>query len=139
MGIQKGAYDTLGDAAVEVTEETNRPSEIGVVGGTPDGIGRVVAPPAPPKRTVARVKSRPKGTWPSDAPPRAGAVLVRLSLLVGVDGAVKQVKVVRGAGPAFDREARAVGMRAVFSPATVDDKPVESWVPWDVEFTPDDF
>jgi len=141
MGIQKGEYDTLGSAAVEVNEKTNRPSEAGIDTGKPNGTGNVPAPAAvaPPKRTAAKVKSRPKGEWPADAPPRAGAVLVRLSLLVGIDGTVKQVKVVRGAGPAFDREARAVGLRAVFSPATLDDKPVESWVPWDVEFTPDDF
>lgn len=139
MGIQKGDYDTFGDAGVEVNEITNRPSEVGVIGGEVGGTGITVVPAAPPKRTTAKVKSRPKGEWPADAPPRAGAVLVRLSLLVGVDGAVKQVKVVRAAGPAFDREARAVGLRAVFTPATLDDKPVESWVPWDVEFTPDDF
>jgi len=139
IGIQKGEYDSFGDARVEVTRETNRPADTGVAGGVPDGVGIVPAPAAPPKRTVARVRVRPKGEWPADAPPRAGSVLVRLSLRVGVDGAVKQVKVVRGAGPAFDRVARAVGMRAVFEPATVDGKPVESWVPWDVEFTPDGF
>jgi TonB family protein len=66
-------------------------------------------------------------------------VLVRLTLRVGTDGVVKQVRVVRGAGPAFDREARAGGMRARFEPAPVDGEPVESWVPWGVEFTPDDF
>jgi len=137
IAIQKGDYDSFGDAAVEAKPETTAPREavVGVEGGVVGGTG----PVTPPKRTPARVKVRPKGEWPADAPPRAGAVLVRLSLLVGADGKVKQVKVVKSAGAAFDREARAVGLRALFDPATVDDKPVESWVPWDVEFTPDDF
>lgn len=138
IAIQKGEYDSFGDAAVKATPETTRPREE-VVGGTIDGVVGGTGPATPPKRTPARVKVRPKGEWPADAPPRAGAVLVRLSLLVGVDGKVKQVKVVKSAGAAFDREARAVGLRAVFDPATVDAQPVESWVPWDVEFTPDDF
>lgn len=135
MAIQKGDYDSFGSAAVKATPETTRPTVGGTLDGDPNGVG--TAPKAEPKRVAARVKTRPKGEWPADAPPRAGAVLVRLSLLVGTDGRVKQVKVVRKAGPAFDREAREVGLRAVFEPATVDGTPVESWVPWDVEFTPD--
>ena len=137
IAIQKGDFDSLGDASVEARPETTKPREIGVVGGVVGGVD-TGEPAAPPKRTAARVKVRPRGEWPADAPPRAGAVLVRLSLLVGEDGKVKQVKVVKSAGAAFDREARAVGLRAVFEPATVDGKPLESWVPWDVEFTPDD-
>lgn len=135
MAIQKGGFDSFGDSAVVATNDTTAPRDVGIPGGVEGGIGEVVKPA--PKRVAARVKSRPKGEWPSDAPPRAGAVLVRLSLLVGVDGKVKDVKVVRKAGPAFDREARSVGLRATFEPATVDGQPVESWVPWDVEFTPD--
>jgi len=140
MAILSGEIDSLGDPAI-----TKRPVEgdevvrdaggvAGVVGGGSAQVGGTEV-----KRVAARVKVRPRGEWPSDAPPRAGAVLVRLSLLVGTDGRVKQAKVVRGAGPAFDREAKEVGMRAVFEPATVDGVAVESWVPWDVEFTPDGF
>ena len=136
IAIQKGDYDNFGDAGREVTPENDRqPAPTGTLTGTQDGRG--TEPAAPPKRVAAKVKSRPRGEWPADAPPRAGNVIVRLSLLVGEDGTVKQVKVVRGAGGAFDREAQAVGRRAVFTAATVDGKPVESWVPWDVEFTPD--
>lgn len=139
MAIQKGEVDSLGDASVKADERTNRVIDAGALGGVEGGVPGGTLDVKPPKRTPARVKTRPKGEWPVDAPPRAGSVLVRLSLLVGTDGKVKQVKVIRGAGAAFDREARAVGLRALFSPATVDDEPVESWVPWDVEFTPDDF
>jgi TonB family protein len=135
MAIQKGEFDSLGDAAVEATRETTAPREGGRPDGTAGGTGD--GPAREPKRVAARVKVRPKGQWPDDAPPRAGAVLVRLSLLVGVDGKVKQVRVVRKAGEAFDREAVEVGMKALFEPATVDGEPVESWVPWDVEFTPE--
>ncbi len=137
IAIQGGNYDNFGDPSREVTPENDRPpAPTGDPTGRTDGTGTEPAV-APPKRVAAKVKSRPKGEWPADAPPRAGNVIVRLSLLVGEDGKVKQVKVVRGAGGAFDREAQAVGMRAVFTAATVDGKPVESWVPWDVEFTPD--
>ena len=135
MAIQKGEFDSLGDAAVEATRETTAPREAGSPDGVPDGKGS--EPQREPKKVPARVKVRPKGEWPADAPPRAGAVLVRLSLLVGTDGRVKQVKVVRKAGEAFDRVAKEVGMKAVFEPATVDGVAVESWVPWDVEFTPE--
>jgi len=137
MNILSGEVDVLGDPGNDKPID-KAPAEVdGVVGGVVGNTGDI-APVAPPKRVAAKVKVRPKGEWPTDAPPRAGSVLVRLSLLVGVDGNVKQVKVIRGAGPAFDREAKAVGMRAVFSPATLDGEPVESWVPWDVEFTPDE-
>jgi protein TonB len=135
MAIQSGEFDSLGRADVVATRDTTAPREPGRPDGVDGGTGDVAKPA--PKRVPARVKVRPRGEWPADAPPRAGAVLVRLSLLVGTDGRVKEVKVVRKAGPAFDREARAVGMKAVFDPATVDGEPVESWVPWDVEFTPD--
>lgn len=137
IAVQKGDYDNFGDPEREVTPENDRPpAPQGDPTGKPDGTGTTPGEVVS-KRVAAKVKSRPRGEWPADAPPRAGNVIVRLSLLVGEDGTVKQVKIVRGAGGAFDREARAVGMRAVFSPATVDGKPVESWVPWDVEFTPD--
>ncbi len=135
MAIQKGEFDSFGDSAVVATKDTTAPRDVGRPDGVEGGKGDVAKPA--PKRVAARVKSRPKGEWPSDAPPRAGAVLVRLSLLVGVDGKVKDVKVVRKAGAAFDREARLVGLKALFEPATLDGQPVESWVPWDVEFTPD--
>lgn len=135
MAIQKGEFDSFGDSAVVATKDTTAPRDVGRTDGVEGGTGDVAKPA--PKRVAARVKSRPKGEWPSDAPPRAGAVLVRLSLLVGVDGKVKDVKVVRKAGAAFDREARLVGFKALFEPATLDGQAVESWVPWDVEFTPD--
>lgn len=135
MAIQAGEFDSFGRADVVATRDTTAPREPGRPDGVEGGTGDVARPA--PKRVPARVKVRPRGEWPADAPPRAGAVLVRLSLLVGTDGRVKDVKVVRKAGPAFDREARAVGLKAVFDPATLDGEPVESWVPWDVEFTPD--
>ena len=64
---------------------------------------------------------------------------VRLSLRVGVDGKVRDVRVIKAAGEAFDRAARAIGLKVVFSPATEDGVPVEVWVPWTVEFAPVDW
>lgn len=137
MAILSGEIDSLGDPSItkKPVEDVAVPRRDDGVGGTGVGIAEI----REVKRVAARVKVRPRGEWPADAPPRAGAVIVRLSLLVGTDGRVKQAKVVRGAGPAFDREAKEVGMRAVFEPATLDGVAVESWVPWDVEFTPDGF
>lgn len=135
--LQAGTTTTLGSPEVEATPENTveRADD-----GTEPGPLRQTAPPTQPKKVVKtppKVKVRPRGEWPADAPPRAGAVLVKLSLRVGVDGKVLDVKVVKGAGAAFDREAKAVGRQAVFDPATEDGKPVEQWVPWVVEFTPD--
>jgi len=134
--VQGGEETTLGDAAVAVTKTNTQPQPTGVPDGSPDGQG--TAPPAKVVRVPPKVKVRPRGEWPADAPPRAGAVLVKLSLLVDEEGKVSQVKVVKGAGAAFDREARRVGLQAVFAPATEDGKPVAQWVPWIVEFTPDE-
>ncbi|MFO0744706.1 MAG: TonB family protein [Myxococcota bacterium] len=132
--VQGGETTTLGNPEVVATKENTQPQEqvVGEPGGVPGGVPDRKVVRVPPK-----VKVRPRGEWPADAPPRAGAVLVKLSLLVGTDGKVEQVKLIKGAGAAFDREAKAVGLRAEFSPATEDGKPVAQWVPWVVEFTPD--
>ncbi len=134
--INSGDRDSLGSAAVAPTESNTRPPP-----PPREGVKDGVDEPAPraPVRKEARVLSSPKGVWPEDAPPRAGAVMVRLSLRVGVDGRVKEVRVIKKAGDAFDRAAKAVGMKVVFSPATVDGEPVEVWVPWTVEFAPVDW
>ena len=126
---------TLGDDRVlapvdRAAPASPPPTRVGVPGGTATPSREIV-------RTSARPKTHPQGRWPDDAPPRAGSVTVRLSALVGVDGKVKSVKVIAGAGGAFDREARAVVQSVVFEPASEDGLPVESWVPWVVEFTPD--
>jgi len=137
IAINTGDTDSLGSAAVKPTETNTRPPlppRPGVKDGSDD-----VAPPRAPVRKEARVLSSPKGKWPDDAPPRAGAVQVRLSLRVGVDGNVKDVKIIKKAGEAFDRAAHTVGLQVRFSPATIDGEPVEVWVPWTVEFAPVDW
>lgn len=132
--MNTGDTTSLGDPARVPTKENTQPQakpDVVEVGGTGTGTVEV-------KRVAPKVKLRPKGEWPADAPPRAGAVLVKLSLLVGTDGNVKQVRVVKSAGAIFDREAKRVGLQAVFEPAKVGDEAVEQWVPWVVEFTPDE-
>jgi len=134
MAMQSGETTTLGSAEVEANKDNTKPQAAGTTHGTPAGTGQTDGGQV--KRTAPKVKVRPKGEWPADAPPRAGAVLVKLSLLVGTNGKVKEVRVVKSAGAVFDREAKRVGALAVFEPATVGDEPVEQWVPWVVEFTP---
>lgn len=137
MAINSGDRDSFGSAAVAPTESNTRPPAPAREGTKDGDDGPAVA--KPPVRREARVLSSPKGVWPEDAPPRAGAVQVRLSLRVGADGRVKEVKVIKRAGEAFDRAAREVGLKVVFSPATIDGEPVEVWVPWTVEFAPVDW
>lgn len=141
VGVQTGDTTILGDSGVAATKENTvppaRPVEGGVEGGVPGGVpggkvGGVVRQPP-------RVKRRVQGSYPDDAPRLGRTVAVGLSLLVGTDGKVKQVKVVREAGAAFDREAKLVGRKLEFYPATANGEPVEQWIPWTVEFTPDDW
>jgi TonB family protein len=85
-----------------------------------------------------KVVKRVDGVYPPEAPRLGRVVEVRLSILVGVDGSVTDTKVVRGAGGAFDREARRVAMRLKFTAGTVGGEPTPMWVPWAVTFEPND-
>ena len=135
--VQGGEETSLGDPEVEATKTNTKPQPTGDPDGDPQGVVDATGP-ARVVRTPPKVKVRPRGEWPADAPPRAGAVLVKLSLRVGEDGKVKEVRVVKGAGAAFDREAKKVGLQAEFSPATENGVAVSQWVPWVVEFSPED-
>ncbi len=137
LAINSGDTDSLGAADVAPTEANTRPPE-------PPREGAPAGPETAPRKVVrreARVLSAPSdgNGWPEDAPPRSGPVRVRLSLRVGVDGKVREVRLVKPAGEAFDRAARAIGVKIAFSPATEDGVPVEVWVPWTVEFAPVDW
>jgi TonB family protein len=137
IAINAGDTDSLGSAEVPPTEANTRPPE-------PPRDGAAEGPETAPRKVVrreARVLSAPSdgAGWPEDAPPRSGPVRVKLSLRVGTDGKVREVRVVKQAGEAFDRAARSIGLKVVFSPATEDGVPVEVWVPWTVEFAPVDW
>ncbi|TNF38348.1 MAG: TonB family protein [Deltaproteobacteria bacterium] len=139
VAIQSGEQDILGDASVEANERNTNVEQVDDPDKVPDEVGDGTGGTRAPKRTPPKVKKRVRGVYPEDAPRLGRSVSVALSLLVGTDGTVKRVKIVRGAGGAFDREAEKVGRQLLFSPGLVDGTPTEQWVPWVVEFAPDDW
>jgi TonB family protein len=59
---------------------------------------------------------------------------VIMLVLVGADGLVKQVKIVRGLPDGLDEEAVRVANNMRFKPAMKDGKPVPFWMPISIEF-----
>jgi periplasmic protein TonB len=59
--------------------------------------------------------------------------VVKVMVLVGKDGRVKNVKVVESI-PGLDEAAKAAAMQAVFKPALWQKKPVAVWVSWKFNF-----
>jgi TonB family protein len=60
--------------------------------------------------------------------------IVMLRALVGADGAVKRVTIVRGLPDGLDERAIAAAFQARFKPAMKDGQPVEYWVALQMEF-----
>ncbi len=127
VAVQAGDEDVFGDPSVAATKENTRPRpEVDE------------APAAPPKRVAPRVIRRASGSYPDDAPHLGRIVEVTLRLQIDETGKVGKVHVVKGAGSAFDREARKTARRLRFKPGTLDDVPTPMWVPWIVVFEPAD-
>ena len=94
--------------------------------GPASTVGATLVPPSP--------RFRPKAVYPADAPAVTGPVTVALTVRVDTTGKVVAVRVVRGAGPVFDRAAQRIARRVTFSPARRGDRPIAMWVPWKVVF-----
>lgn len=133
IAVQQGESDIFGNPGVKATKTNTRP--------TPNQEGEeegdLNAPPKPPKRVLPKPKRAVKGRYPADAPRLGRTVEVKLSLLVGANGKVKKVKVVRGAGAAFDRAAKQQAKRIEFTPGTLGGTPKAMWVPWTFAFQPE--
>jgi TonB family protein len=127
VAVQAGDEDVFGDPSVAATQENTRP---------PPEVDD--APVAPPKRVAPRVVRRAIGSYPDDAPHLGRVVEVTLRLEIDEEGKVAKIHVVKGAGAAFDREARKTARRLRFKPGTLDDVPTPMWVPWIVVFEPAD-
>jgi len=127
VAVQSGEEDIFGDPSVAATKENTRP---------PPEVDE--APKGPPKRVAPRVVKRANGSYPDDAPHLGRVVEVTLRLQVDEEGKVAKIHVVKGAGAAFDREARKTARRLRFKPGTLDDVPTPMWVPWVVVFEPSD-
>jgi protein TonB len=123
-------------AAAEVPFGEGDPN--GVVGGTGRGGGTVVAPtattlppppPPPPPMQVAEVSTPPvplakaMPAYPEDARKQGIEALVVVKFVVGEDGKVSDVKVVKG-HPLFDDIVLAAVRTWTFTPATLEGRPV---------------
>jgi protein TonB len=62
--------------------------------------------------------------------------VVVLRLHIGDDGAVRDVQVVRSAGPRFDKAATRAATRARFDPPREDGRPIESTIFMTYRFKP---
>jgi len=71
---------------------------------------------------------------PQPAPKARRVVVLRLH--IGDDGAVRDVQVVRSAGPRFDKAATRAATRARFEPPREDGRPIESTIFMTYRFKP---
>ena len=134
ISVQQGDSDVFGDPSVKATKTNVR----AVAKQEGEEVGEIDAPPPrPPKRVLPRPKKSVKGRYPDDAPRLGRTVEVKLSLLVGPDGSVQKVKLIKGAGSAFDRAAKKQAKRITFYPGTLGGKPKSMWVPWTFAFQPE--
>ncbi|HEV8479790.1 MAG TPA: energy transducer TonB [Candidatus Eisenbacteria bacterium] len=62
---------------------------------------------------------------------------VMIQTLIGIDGRVKEMRVVHSL-PGFDEAAKAALRQWVFTPATKEGKPVAVWIPIPLRFKPPD-
>ncbi len=140
VAVQKGDSDIFGDPSIAATKKNTRPDtddeEVGDPSGTSDGVG--TEPVRRKVRKLPKPLKKVKGLYPADAPRYGRTVTVVLSMTVGANGRTSNIKVVKGAGGAFDREARSVGRRQRFKPGTVDGEPKAMTVRWEVAFQPPD-
>jgi len=142
VAVETGQDDVLGDPGVAPTEDNVRrrpPTE----GGGDDGQAK--APDPPPQKEPRRieiVQARPREScnryvsWPDGAESGGRVVEVTLQLEIGEDGAVRKVKILRGAGDPFDSQAVKDIQRCPFSAGTRDGKPMVSKIAFVVEFKP---
>jgi TonB family protein len=96
------------------------------IGGYPIAQDKTIIRPVPLNRP------RPNYTDRARAEKVTGAVRVRV--LVGVDGQVKMVRVIRGLPAGLTQQALLAVYQMEFKPAMKDGNPVEFWVPVEIEF-----
>ena len=110
--------------------------------GSGDGprFGVGTAPGSTPVSTAARVDTKPvrlnspEPRYTEAARAKGIQGLVIMSVLVGEDGSVKSVRVVRGLPEGLTEEAMNVARQTKFRPAMKDGKPVPLWVGLEIGF-----
>jgi periplasmic protein TonB len=111
-------------------------------GGIGSGAGRGIGPgsgtnpnaPATKVDSKPRLLNRPRPNYTEEARKNKieGVVLVRV--LIGSDGSVKQVKVMRWLHDGLNEEAIRFAYLLRFKPAMKDGQPVAYWQPVEIEF-----
>jgi TonB family protein len=106
---------TLAAFSLNVSAQTASPA--------PEGAAQ--APPPGPK-----TKTCSKPVYPREAIRNEWTGVSRIAFLIGVDGQVKDAKVVKSSGhPILDEAAMSALSTCQFKPGTQDGKPVEAWQP----------
>jgi protein TonB len=105
----------------------------------PDARGRSAAGSAPPSRVTALpevVDARvPPSEYPAQARREGKEGVVKLRLVVGVDGRVAEATIVQDPGSGLGAAALRVAQRYFrFRPARIGDEPVATEIPFDVRF-----
>lgn len=100
-----------------------------------------VAPPPPRKPVVVppRLVSMPEPKFPKKSKTRGAEAVVKVEVLVGTDGRVRQARLPGNRAPAFafDSSALESARQAVFKPGTTDGKPTETWTDLEIRFKRD--
>ncbi len=137
VNVQQGERDIFGDPSVAANERNTQPGAD--TGGTDD------EDEAGSDTSATLIRPKPKsssfglkGRYPDDAPRLGRKVSVVLSLKIDKKGNVNSVTIAKSAGKAFDREARRIGKRLKFKPASRGGRPVDYPYPirWTVDFEP---
>jgi TonB family protein len=101
-------------------------------GGSPQLGGGSGVATAVDSRPIPLNKPRPNYTEEARKNKITGVVIARL--LVGADGSVKQVRIVRGLPDGLNEEAIRAAYQMRFKPAIKTGQPVAYWVPVEIEF-----
>jgi len=132
VGVRTGEEDSFGSAAVK----TDAPKNEEPVASGGDAESEGTSAPAPRKRLLPRILKKVAGKYPPQESGLGRYVKVKLSLRVGPKGRVQKVRILRGGGSVFDKEALRVAKLLKFRPGTIDGIPEAMWIPWEIEFWP---
>jgi TonB family protein len=96
--------------------------------GAPGAAGEAAPAPAAPAVTPPRLTQFVEATYPPEAMAQGLQASVELELVIGIDGLVKDAKVVTPVGNGFDDAALEAARKFVFVPATKDGQPISARV-----------
>jgi protein TonB len=105
------------------------------IGGGPGGPGGKPRSAASPQLTSKPIPlNRPRPNYTEEARLLRVQGVIRASVLVGPDGAVKSVHLQNGLPAGLDEEAIRAAYEMRFRPAVSNGRPIETWVTLEIEF-----